>query len=98
MSEWKPAKVKPCESGDFLCRVLIPKRGGEAKVNYDVIWFDILDKKWNCDEIIITHWMPLPEPPMELDWLNPPPEPSMDGWSENAKELYKNVMDSLSDD
>lgn len=65
MSEWIRAEENPTEPGYFLCRVLVPERGGRASRKYAVLWFDILDKKWVCDEMIVTHWMPLPEPPEE---------------------------------
>lgn len=71
MSEWISVKdrlpneeeLKRSEKWEFLCRVLIPENGGGASKETIVIGYDILDKQWVCNGMIITHWMPLPEPP-----------------------------------
>lgn len=49
-----------------LCGVLIPpKFGGTGRREQRVIaHFETLDG-WNCKDIIVTHWRPLPEPPKE---------------------------------
>lgn len=47
----------------FLCIVEIPERGGTFSRDYEVISFDILDKCWECDGVIVTHWAKLPELP-----------------------------------
>lgn len=47
----------------FLCRALIAERGGTSSEETRVYEFNILDNCWRCDDAIITHWQPLPEPP-----------------------------------
>lgn len=46
---------------DFLCAVIIPESGGGFKREYRVLHYDALSKRWNCDEMIITHWMMIPK-------------------------------------
>lgn len=56
-------ELKRSECFEFLCRVLIPEKGGNVCEKTIVIKYDILDKQWVCDGMIVTHWMPLPAPP-----------------------------------
>lgn len=50
---------------EFLCCVMVPEHGGNFYKTIRIISFDIFDKNWRCEGIIITHWMPLPELPKE---------------------------------
>lgn len=59
-------ELKRSECFEFLCRVLIPEKGGNVCKKTLVIKYDILDKQWVCDGMIVTHWMPMPAPP-EVD-------------------------------
>lgn len=68
--EWVPTSLRmptPDEILDgnwkFLCCVLIPERGGFARKDYQVLSYDILDKRWCCDDMIVTHWAVLPKLP-----------------------------------
>lgn len=56
-------ELKRSECFEFLCRVIIPEKGGNVCKKALVIKYDILDKQWECDGMIVTHWMPLPAPP-----------------------------------
>lgn len=61
--KWIPVTERlPDEFEQFLCSVIRPIRGGKYVREYRVLWCDY-DHSWNCDELIVTHWMPLPEPP-----------------------------------
>jgi len=63
MSEWISAKDRPPEySDDFLCFVSIPNIGLPV---YDIRILEYFSgaKIWDCDGMIVTHWMPLPDPP-----------------------------------
>lgn len=69
MSEWISVKERLPEKADtgwdYLVRVVLPSDGGTFVRQTRVIAYDFLDKKWCCTGMIVTHWMPLPEPPKE---------------------------------
>lgn len=52
-------------SGEFLCHVIRAEKGGTYSRAREVIGFSAFDKKWNCEECIVTHWMQLPDYPKE---------------------------------
>ena len=56
------AERLPDEFAQFLCVVIRPIRGGKYVREFRVLWCDY-DHSWNCEDLIVTHWMPLPEPP-----------------------------------
>ena len=61
--KWIPVTERlPDEFAQYLCIVIRPIRGGGYVRETRVLWCDY-DRSWNCDEVIVTHWMPLPEPP-----------------------------------
>lgn len=63
--EWISVKEKPRVSARYLCRVIFPAVGGGYRWRYmDLNWTGSM-QRWDCDEMIVTHWMPLPEPPKE---------------------------------
>lgn len=49
----------------FLCCVLVPEKGGTFYKARRIIFFDSLDKEWDCEGIIVTHWMNMPDYPTE---------------------------------
>lgn len=53
------------EYWDFLCRVMIPERGGLHRKESMIIKFDQLDNMWECEGPIVTHWMCLPKAPTD---------------------------------
>lgn len=73
MSEWISVKdrlpndedLKKSEEYDFLCRVIIPQDGGDAIPETRICHFGLFERKWDTTGIIVTHWMPLPDPPKE---------------------------------
>ena len=56
------AERLPDEFAQFLCVVIRPIMGGKYVREFRVLWCDY-DHSWNCEDLIVTHWMPLPEPP-----------------------------------
>lgn len=73
MSEWISVKeripndeeLKKSESWDFLCRVLVPQDGGDAASETLICHFKFFEREWDTTGIIVTHWMPMPDPPKE---------------------------------
>lgn len=57
--EWLEA-----QNSSFLCLVHIPVPGGVANERMMVIPYTPYNG-WECEGVIIVHWMPLPEPPRE---------------------------------
>lgn len=51
-------------SCSFLCRVIVAVPGGVAVEQARVIPYTPCNG-WECEGVIITHWMPLPKPPRE---------------------------------
>lgn len=49
---------------DFLCRVIVPQGEGIILKKMAVIEYDDSLCRWDCDDMIVTHWMPLPEYPI----------------------------------
>jgi hypothetical protein len=63
VQRWISVKDRlPDDFSAFLCRVIRPIRGGTYVRETRILWCDY-DKSWNCEGIIVTHWMELPEPP-----------------------------------
>lgn len=50
---------------EFLCYVMVPEKGGSFHNTIEIIRFDVFNKIWRCEGIIITHWMALPKLPKE---------------------------------
>lgn len=50
---------------DYLCAVLIPIPGGSFRREAKVLSYDRNYDRWNCEDMIVTHWMPLPKLPEE---------------------------------
>ena len=64
---WIPVTERlPDEFSEYLCRVIRPIPGGKYVRESRILWCDY-DKSWNCEGLIVTHWMPLPEPPKEVE-------------------------------
>ena len=60
---WIPVTERlPDDFSENLCRVIRPIPGGKYVRETKVLWCDY-DKSWSCEGLIVTHWMPLPEPP-----------------------------------
>jgi hypothetical protein len=57
VNEWLPVETLPDEIGVYL--VFMPSRSLDR---YSCQWWDLIDG-WSND-FGITHWMPLPEPPL----------------------------------
>lgn len=52
---------------DVLCRVMEVERGGSYTVRYRVLHItEPKGRDWDCRDMIVTHWMPLPEPPKDV--------------------------------
>lgn len=70
MSEWISVNERVPANYDtgmnYLVRVVMPADGGTFVRQTRVIAYDFLDKKWCCNGMIVTHWMPLPEPPEDI--------------------------------
>lgn len=66
MSEWRHARKNPPKmSGTYLCYVVFPGNGGDFVSRVMDLHFSSIEKKWAVEGMIVTHWMPLPEPPGE---------------------------------
>lgn len=66
IQKWIPVTERlPDEFEQFLCVVIRPIQGGKYVREYRVLWCDY-DRIWNCEGLIVTHWMPLPAPPAEV--------------------------------
>lgn len=51
---------------DVLCRVMEVEKGGTYAIRYKVLHItEARGKEWNCRDMIVTHWQPLPQPPKE---------------------------------
>lgn len=50
------------KSNDYLCTVLIPLPGGSFRKETIVLSYESYSKRWNCADMIVTHWMPAPDP------------------------------------
>ena len=63
---WIPVEEKlPEENGFYLCCYEAKHRDGVA-MDEGLSILQYLDQKWHLNEMyIVTHWMPLPEPPRE---------------------------------
>lgn len=62
---WIPVTERlPERMEQYLCIVLRPIPGGKYVRGMKVLWCDH-DNHWSCEGLIVTHWMPLPEPPKE---------------------------------
>lgn len=60
---WIPITERmPDEFAEYLCVVLRPIPGGKYVREERLLWCDY-DKSWNCDGLIVTHWMPRPDLP-----------------------------------
>lgn len=57
--------INSSNSAYFLCCIISPYQGGVAQKYERVILFDNLYREWKCNDCIVTHWRPLPEPPEE---------------------------------
>lgn len=67
--QWTPVtKEMPGEgtrthaSKDYLCTVLIPLPGGSFRKETKVLSYDSYSKRFNCEGMIVTHWMLSPDP------------------------------------
>lgn len=49
-------------SRDYLCTVMIPLPGGSFRKETRVLSYESYSKRWNCADMIVTHWMPAPDP------------------------------------
>lgn len=58
-------ELRESEYYNFICRVITPTEGGMSSERTMVIEFDLLNRCWFCDDVIVTHWMKCPRPPME---------------------------------
>ena len=71
MPQWIPVTERlPDKYGTFL--VAIDEVHGENRISVDAADFDPFEKKWStfgyfCAGYKVTHWMPLPEPPKEVE-------------------------------
>ena len=69
--KWIPVTERlPDSFGTFL--VAIDEVHGENRVSVDAADFDPFEKRWStfnyfCAGYEVTHWMPLPEPPKEVE-------------------------------
>lgn len=65
-TKWIPVSESlPEWLGYYLCTVIKPVRGGGYIRSMELVYYDVSIKCWECEDMIITHWMPLPEPPKE---------------------------------
>lgn len=68
MNGWKKfsrSSDKMPENKQYLCAVLIPVDGGGFTIGYRVLRY-IKSIGWNCEGLIVTHYMDLPELPNEV--------------------------------
>ena len=66
MSEWISVKDRlPETSGRYLTYATTPDGSGSFTKDYKVLTFFVGEISWVCANSIVTHWMPLPEPPKE---------------------------------
>jgi len=66
MTEWISVKDRlPDMCTGVLCYVTIPEKG-RAVTSIRILKYYKAGKSWNCDGMIVTHWMPLSAPP-EVD-------------------------------
>ncbi len=50
-----------------LCSVIIPEDGGGYSRDFRILCIsEFKSSNWNCKNAIVTHWMPLPEPPDDI--------------------------------
>lgn len=69
LNEWIPVSesrpgdgpFKSC-NGDYLCTVMRPIRGGNYHKETRVIPYDSYGRCWQCEGMIVTHWMPAIKP------------------------------------
>ncbi len=69
MNEWISVKEKlPKETGSYLASILRPNgKGGAIRDCWVLYWggAGYSGRMWTCEDAIVTHWMPLPDPPKE---------------------------------
>ncbi len=67
MTDWISVKDRlPEWMKSCLCAVIVPQKGGGYSRELRILHIsDTQPKVWNCEGMIVTHWMPLPEPPEE---------------------------------
>lgn len=68
--EWinvKDGNPKDCKTGweYFVCTLEPNGYGGSYVKRTRIMSYDFLDNCWNCNNIIVTHWMVLPKPPKD---------------------------------
>lgn len=64
--EWISVENRLPEDGyEKLCYVIMPENGGRYFRTQKILHYSKVDKGWNCSGMIVTNWMPLPEPPKE---------------------------------
>lgn len=64
-TKWIPISEPPTEADEYI--VMIKGAGSSTTLLYDPIkkiWFEE-DARGNVERYVITHWMPMPEPPMK---------------------------------
>jgi len=65
MSDWISVKDRlPEICTGVLCYVIVPDKG-RAATSIRILQYYKASRSWNCDGMIVTHWMPMPEPPKE---------------------------------
>lgn len=68
INKWiKTTEREPEEDGSYLCRVSLSKYGAEAGLTWTAIC-EYRNGMWwssSAGATYVTHWMPLPKPPME---------------------------------
>jgi hypothetical protein len=68
ISKWQPIETAPRDGTPFLC--FTPDDDFSSQTGIDLIWYEPSIKTYTMDgdnEVPfagITHWMPLPEPPV----------------------------------
>jgi len=63
--EWISVKDRlPGRCEYCLCSVIVPESGGGYRREFKILCITELNSyKWNCEGMIVTHWMPLPDLP-----------------------------------